>query len=290
MWASEGFNRSATTANSGMLSPHEVFFGGCRPMPVLTFCKPAYHRVPRRRKIDPQARPRFFWNFGYNHGSDWFKVMDTETGRVVHSCDVTWHQPREPLIFPAPTVGSRVSYLSSGAEPPDYVYIQPPPVATATPAATPASAPATAAPMPASAPPLVTAPAPTPPSNSPVPVPDRVVRELGYKAEVRMPGRTRGETRAMRYSYRSMGLMSHGVLAQKLATREVFDEAFREHGLPKAEIYFPTAPASDLPAPSTVDEAESSEHADIWRRSRTREFNDLLQATLLTQRSSQSVV
>ena len=31
MWASEGFNRSATSANSSMLSPHEVFFGvACR--------------------------------------------------------------------------------------------------------------------------------------------------------------------------------------------------------------------------------------------------------------------
>ena len=41
LWASEGFNRSATTANSGMLSPHEIFFGGRPPMPVLSFCKPA---------------------------------------------------------------------------------------------------------------------------------------------------------------------------------------------------------------------------------------------------------
>ena len=48
--------------------------------------------------MDRQARPCFFLNFGYNHGSDCFKVMDAETGRIVHSRDVTWHQPREPLI------------------------------------------------------------------------------------------------------------------------------------------------------------------------------------------------
>ena len=93
-----------------------------------------------------------------------------------------------------------------------------------------------------------------------------------------MPGRTRGETRAMRDSHHSMGLMSHAVLAQKLATHEALDEAFREHGLPKAEIDLPTAPASDLPTPSPVAEAESSEHAEIWRRSRSREFSCLLQA------------
>ena len=75
MWASEGFNRSATTANSGMLSPHEVFFGDRPPLPVLPFCKPAYHRVPRRNKMHPQARPCFPLNFGYNHGSDCFKIM-----------------------------------------------------------------------------------------------------------------------------------------------------------------------------------------------------------------------
>ena len=46
-----------------------------------------------------------------------------------------------------------------------------------------------------------------------------------------MPGRTRGETRAMQESPRRMGLMSHSALAQGIATREAFDEAFDEHKL-----------------------------------------------------------
>ena len=54
--ASERFNLSATTANSGMLSPHDVLFPS---MPVLPFCKPAYHHVPRQSKMDRQARPCF---------------------------------------------------------------------------------------------------------------------------------------------------------------------------------------------------------------------------------------
>ena len=58
-WASEGFTRSATTGNSGILSPREVFFGGRPAMPVLPFCKPAYYRVSRRRKMDRQVRPCF---------------------------------------------------------------------------------------------------------------------------------------------------------------------------------------------------------------------------------------
>ena len=95
---------------------------------------------------------------------------------------------------------------------------------------------------------------------------------------MRMPGRTRGETRAMRESPHSMGLMSHAALAKGIATREAFDKAFREHELPPPNANLPTAPASDVPNPSTVAEAESSEHAAIWRDSRTREFRGLLQA------------
>ena len=63
--------------------------------------------------------------------------------------------------------------------------------------------------------------------NPPASIPDRVIRELGHEEDVRMPGRTRGETRAMRDSQYSMVLMFHAALAQNLATREAFDETFR---------------------------------------------------------------
>ena len=123
LWASEWFNRSATTANAGMLSPHEIFFGSRPPMPILPFCQPAYHRIPRHGKLERQARLCYFLNFGYNHGRDCIKIMDAETGRIVHSRDVTWHQPREPLISPAPTVESEVPQSPSGATTPEYIYI-----------------------------------------------------------------------------------------------------------------------------------------------------------------------
>ena len=198
-WASERFNRSATTANSGTLSPYKVFYGSRPPMPVLPFCKPAYHRVPWQSKLDRQARPCYFLKFGYNHGSDCMKIMDAETRRIVHSRDVTWHQPREPLISPAPTVGSEVPQSPSGADTPDSVHIQPTPAATTAP---------TAAPVPAS-----DNTAPAPPRKPTASIRDHVVWELGHEADVRMPGRTRGETRAMWESPLSMGLMSHVALA-----------------------------------------------------------------------------
>ena len=151
----------------------------------------------------------------------------------------------------------------TGAETPDYVYIQP----------TPAAAPAAAAPVPASA-----MAAPAPPQNPPASIPDRVVRELGHEADVRMPGRTRGETRAMRDAHHNMGLMSHAALAQGLVTREAFDATFREHELPPPDADVPTASASNLPTPSTIAEAESSEHAKVWRGSKARDFSGLLRA------------
>ena len=92
-----------------------------------------------------------------------------------------------------------------------------------------------------------------------------------------MPGRTRGETRGIRESPHSMGLMSQTAWAQGIATREAFDEAFREHELSPPDADLPTARASDVPTPSTLAEAESSDHASIWRDSRTREFRGLLQ-------------
>ena len=137
----------------------------------------------------------------------------------------------------------------SDAITPECIYTQPAPAAITAPAA---------APVPASD---NAAPAST--RHATEPIRDRVARELGHEGDVRMPGRTRGETRAMRESPRSMGLMSHAALAQGIATREAFDQAFHEHEPPAPDADLPTAPVSDVPTPSTVAEADSSEHAAI---------------------------
>ena len=213
--------------------------------------------------MDSQARPCFLLNFGYNHGSDCFKIMDAETGRTVHLRDVTWHQQREPLT-PAPTVGSGMPQSSSGVMkrrttctfswhlqlllrlPPGRCLRQPTPHPRRY---------------------------KTPPPQFPI----ALFGNWGTRQTCVMPGRTRGETRAMRDSPQSMGLMSHAALAQGMATRKAFDETFREYGLPSPDADLPTSPASDVPIPSTIAEAESSEHAEIWRGFRTREFRGLQQ-------------
>ena len=76
-----------------------------------------------------------------------------------------------------------------------------------------------------------------------------------------MPEAKRGETRTLRDPHHTMGLMSmsdHAWLAQKMANRESFDEALKEHELPRDEIDLPTALASNLSTPSTVSERDAS--------------------------------
>ena len=94
------------------------------------------------------------------------KIMDAETGRIVHSRDVTWHQPWQTLISPALTVGSEVPQSPSGADRRDCVHIQPTPAATAASAATPVPASDNAA--------------PAPPRNPTASIRNRVVPELGH--------------------------------------------------------------------------------------------------------------
>ena len=85
LWASECYNRAATSVNDEWLSPHEIFYGSRPRLPLLPFLQPAYHRVPRQRKTDPRARMCYFLNFGYNHGRDCYRLLDAETGRVAYS-------------------------------------------------------------------------------------------------------------------------------------------------------------------------------------------------------------
>ena len=66
LWASECYNRAATSVNDEWLSPDEIFYGSRPRLPLLPFLQSAYHRVPRQRKTDPRARTRYvlfpkFW-------------------------------------------------------------------------------------------------------------------------------------------------------------------------------------------------------------------------------------
>ena len=98
-----------------------------------------------------------------------------------------------------------------------------------------------------------------------------------------MPGRTRGETRALRDSSRDYARrhgipLDHGAMVSMLAEGEATNEIVRQHGASKDSPDLPTAHASDLPTPNNVSDVEKSPHADIWRHSMRQEFDGLLQA------------
>ena len=129
-------------------------------------------------------------------------------------------------------------------------------------------------PAPAAAP-LAPAPALTTPPASvlkpPAPIPPRVGRDMKNEGNVEMPGRTRGETRAMRdalqeYAHRHgvLSTVEHAALVSMPATRESTNEIVRQHSAPKDSPDLPTAHIPDISKPSRVSDVEESPHVD-WR-------------------------
>ena len=155
---------------------------------------------------------------------------------MVYSRDVTWHNPevtwvtpmRVPLsdppkdmYFSAPKLLPATAAPSSPTPP-----IAPAPGPSATPPAS-ATAPATSPVLPA---PVIPTPPPTA-SKPPPSVPVRIQSELEHEGYREMPGRTRGETRALREASREFshrqGLVSmadHAALVSMLATRQSIDK------------------------------------------------------------------
>ena len=98
-----------------------------------------------------------------------------------------------------------------------------------------------------------------------------------------MPGRTRGEARALRdasrdFAHRHGMTLDHGAMVSMLAKGEATNEIVRQHGASKDSPDLSTAHASDLPTPNNVSDVDKSPHADIWRHSMHQEFDGLLQA------------
>ena len=84
-----------------------------------------------------------------------------------------------------------------------------------------------------------------------------------------MPGRTPGETRAMRdalqeYAHRHgvLSTMEHAVLVSMLATRESTKKIARQHSAPKDSADLPTVHILDISKPSSVSGVEESSHVD----------------------------
>ena len=230
--------------NDESLSTHESFYWSRPRLPLLPFLQPAYRRVARQRKTDPRACICYFLHFGYNHEQrDCYRPLDAETGRVTYSRDITWHHPETPWI---------ISIRAAPTElPKDRYVLIPQSVPVAAPSPTPVAAP------PAPAPATTLSPPPTPMPNSPAPIPLRVSRELEYGGYEEMPGRTRGETRALRDASRECahryGLpLDHASMVSMLAKGEATNEIVRQHGTSKDSPDLPTVHAPNLPTRNNI--------------------------------------
>ena len=171
------------------------------------------------------------------------------------SRDVNWHYSEAPWTTPV-----RTAQIKS----PRDTYV---PMPKSVPVAAPPPAPAAAllAPAPASTTPPVSVLKPT------APMPPRVGRDIKNEENMEMPGRTRGETRAMRdalqeYAHRHgvLSTMEHAALVSMLATRESINKIVRQHSAPKDSPDLPTAHVPYIFKPSSVSAVEESPHVD-WR-------------------------
>ena len=136
-------------------------------------------------------------------------------------------------------------------------------------------------------------PPPTPMPNSPAPILPCISRGMAYEGYIEMPGKMRGETRALRnasrgYAHRHGLPLDHAAMVPMLKNSKVINEIARQHGVSPD---LPTAHTSDQPTTNNVPGVEKSTHADIWQHSTMhQEFNDLLHADTFarTRRSNQS--
>ncbi|CAB1102071.1 unnamed protein product [Ectocarpus sp. CCAP 1310/34] len=170
-WAADALNQSATKANPGRRSPHEMFTGEQGPFRVLPFFQPGFMREDRRTKLDDQATLCYYLNGGDNHPSGTVKVLKASTGRVVYTNNVSWvtsapaGEGGSAGITAAPTpppFTPPVVSINFGPAPTPSTATPPPPAPTPSPAPAPA-----ASSTPAATPPPATTPPPAPTTSQP---------------------------------------------------------------------------------------------------------------------------
>lgn len=97
MWSCECFNFSATTANTGMLSRHEVLHGTVPLLKIVPFFQPGIMRVERASRSE--GVPCFCLNDGYNHSSSCANVINGVTGGVCMAKDGVWTTRRSTPVL-----------------------------------------------------------------------------------------------------------------------------------------------------------------------------------------------
>ena len=88
-WAYDAYNRTATVANPGNRSPHEIFYGVTPQSSPIPFLKPGFCKFKRANKMDPKARECFYLGPARNHPSESKRVL-VRTGKMIITRNFTW--------------------------------------------------------------------------------------------------------------------------------------------------------------------------------------------------------
>ena len=92
-WACHALNCTATSANPGYKSPHEMWFESPPSSSPFPFLKPGFHSVKRRNKLQPKAVRCWYLGPAPNYPRDAMRIL-CKSGRVVATRHVTWaHVP-----------------------------------------------------------------------------------------------------------------------------------------------------------------------------------------------------
>ena len=87
-WACDAYNRTATVANPGNRSPHDMFYGEIPQNSPIPFLKPGYCKYKRMNKMDPKPRECFYLGPARNHPRESKRVF-VLTGKVIITRNVT---------------------------------------------------------------------------------------------------------------------------------------------------------------------------------------------------------
>ena len=92
-WACHALNCTATSANPGYKSPHEMWFGSPPSSSPFPFLKPGFRSIKRRNKLQPKAVRCWYLGPAPNYPRDAMRIL-CKSGRVVATRHVTWaHVP-----------------------------------------------------------------------------------------------------------------------------------------------------------------------------------------------------
>ena len=92
-WACDAYNRTATVAIPGNLSPHEIFYGEIPQDSPVPFLKPGYCRYQRTNKMDLKARECIYLGPARNHPRESKRIFE-HTGMVIITRNVPWAHVR----------------------------------------------------------------------------------------------------------------------------------------------------------------------------------------------------